>query len=62
MSPEQPGKAGPRVEWHHSYGARLVCADGTKHVLSLYERLALRNGCMTVEDLDRLYNSEPQRG
>ena len=36
--------ARPHVQWNHCDGPLLVCADGTPHWLTLWERMALRAG------------------
>ena len=54
--------ARPHVQWNHCDGPLLVCADGTPHWLTLWERMALRAGLTTLDALDHKHNSEPQRG
>ena len=57
-----PIESKPSITWNHVDGTLLTCRDGTPHWLSLWEKLSLRAGLISLEDLDRKYNSEPQRG
>lgn len=60
MSDIQAGpNARPRVQWNHEDGPLMTCSDGTLHWLTLWERLGLRAGFITLEMLDRQHNSQP---
>lgn len=48
----------PRIE----QGWILVCHDGTRHTLTLIEKLLLRCGLTSIYVLNRKYNSEPRKG
>lgn len=54
--------AQPHIQWNHCDGPLLVCRDGTPHWLTMAERLWLRLGLTTLEQLDAKHNNEPQRG
>lgn len=54
--------AEPHIQWRHVDGPLLVCRDGTPHWLTMAERLWLRLGLTTLEQLDAKHNHEPQRG
>lgn len=51
----------PSIQWNHVDGPLLVCRDGTLHWLTMWERLALKAGCTTIDALDAKHNSEPRR-
>lgn len=57
-----PDDSKPHIQWNHADGPLLVCRDGTPHWLTMAERLWLRLGLTTLEQLDVKYNHEPQRG
>ena len=54
--------AEPHIQWNHVDGPLLVCRDGTPHWLTISERLWIRLGLTTLEQLDAKHNHEPQRG
>jgi len=54
--------AKPYIQWNHIDGALLTCSDGTPHWLTLIERLLVKSGFMSIEQLDNKYNSEPRKG
>lgn len=56
-----PG-AKPHINWKHIDGPLLTCRDGTPHWLTMAERLWLKLGLTTIEQLDAKHNHEPQRG
>ena len=62
MGISYPADAKPRIKWDHVDGPLLTCHDGTPHWLTMWERLLYRAGYLTIEELDRRYNSEPQKG
>ena len=43
-------------------GDTLVCHDGTRHTITLIEKLLLRCGLTSIYVLNRKYNSEPRKG
>ena len=51
-----------RIEWEHVDGPLLICRDGTTHFLTRAERIWLRMGLTSIEELDAKHNKEPQRG
>jgi hypothetical protein len=53
--------AGPHIQWNHIDGPLLCCRDGTLHWLTMAERLWMRLGLTTLEQLDSKHNHEPQR-
>jgi hypothetical protein len=57
-----PTQAAPHVQWNHIDGPLLTCRDGTPHWLTLWERLGLRAGFITLDQLDKQHNSEPTKG
>lgn len=57
-----PQKSEPHIQWNHVDGPRLICRDGTMHWLTRAERLWLRLGLTTIEQLDAKHNREPQKG
>ena len=57
-----PNDSKPHIEWGHVDGPLLICRDGTPHWLTRAERLWLRLGLTTIEQLDAKHNREPQRG
>lgn len=57
----EPG-AEPHIKWKHIDGPLLVCRDGTMHWLTKVERLWMKLGLTTIEQLDAKYNQEPQQG
>lgn len=59
MSVQRGPDAKPTIQWNHVDGPMLICADGTPHWLTMWERLLFRAGFLTLEQLDRQYNSEP---
>lgn len=61
-TPENPIRMAPCIDWEDGEGPLLVCKDGTKHRLTLMERLSVKAGYSTIEQLDKQYNSEPQQG
>lgn len=53
----------PHIQWSHIDGPLLHCRDGSLHWLTLLERLWLRIGITTIDQLDKKYmQSEPQKG
>jgi len=52
----------PRIDWQCKNGALLHCHDGTTHFLTLLEKMLLRIGSTSVEELDRQYNNDDQKG
>ncbi len=47
------------IKWNHVDGPMLVCTDGMVHWLSLLERVWLRAGLTTLEELDAKYRRYP---
>jgi hypothetical protein len=43
------------------YAGVLICKDGTKHSLSLMDKLLLGNGDIDITVLDKIYNSDPSK-
>jgi len=53
----------PSIVWNNVDGAFMTCRDGTLHFLTLLEKLFLKTGITTLDQLDSKYVSdEPQRG
>lgn len=53
----------PEIQWNHVDGPLLRCSDGTLHWLTMHERMMLRFGFTSIEDLNSHYRTDlPQRG
>lgn len=50
------------ISWNHVDGPMFCGKDGYVHWLTLLERLMFRSGLMTIKDLERKYNYDPQKG
>jgi hypothetical protein len=58
-----PEDSKPHIQWNHIDGPLLFCADGSIHWLTLLERLYMRIGILTIEELDLKYRNDiPQKG
>lgn len=62
MGHSYPADAKPHIKWDHVDGPLLTCRDGTPHWLSAWERLLMHSGFLTIDELDRRHNNEPQKG
>lgn len=52
----------PHIQWNHIDGPLLTCTDGIVHWLTLLERMYLKIGIITIEDLDNKYRVDiPQK-
>ena len=52
----------PHIQWNHVDGPVLICHDGSMHWLTMWERMALKFGFITVKSLDKQYNMDDCRG
>ena len=61
---QYPEDSEPHIQWTHIDGPLLICRDGSPHWLTMIERLFVKTGITTIEQLDEKYrhNNEPQRG
>lgn len=60
---QYPKDSKPEIQWNHIDGPLLHCRDGSLHWLTLLERLWLKTGLVTIEQLDEKYcQSHPQKG
>lgn len=57
-----PANTETHIQWDHVDGALLVCRDGTPHWLTNAEKIWLRMGFTSLQQLDEKYNKEPQQG
>jgi hypothetical protein len=58
-----PEDSKPDIQWNHIDGPMLNCTDGSIHWLTLLERLYMKIGILTIEELDRKYRYDiPQKG
>lgn len=62
MTVSRQAGAEPHIKWNHVDGPMLTCRDGSAHWLTMWERFLFRAGFLTLEELDKRYNSEPQKG
>lgn len=58
----EPGTK-PHIQWNHVDGPMLHTSTANCHWLTLWERLMMKAGLMTIEELDakHRYNDEPCR-
>ena len=59
---DYPSGSTSSIQWNHIDGPVFHGKDGYIHWLSLVERLMFRAGMMTIIDLERKYNHDPQKG
>jgi len=61
---QYPEDSEPHIQWTHIDGPLLICRDGSPHWLTMLERLFVKTGITTIEQLDEKYRhrDEPQRG
>jgi len=61
---QYPEDSKPHIQWNHIDGPLLYCRDGSLHWLTMLEKLFVKAGITTIEQLDEKYrhNDEPQRG
>lgn len=58
-----PADSKPDIQWDHIDGPLLHCTDGTIHWLTLLERLYMKIGILSLEQLDHKYRQDmPQKG
>jgi hypothetical protein len=50
------------IDWDHENGAMLQCSDGSIHLLTLWERLAMRASITTIDALDKKYRYDDCKG
>lgn len=57
-----PEDSKSEIQWDHIDGPLFHGKDGCLHWLTLVETLMFRVGLMSISDLERKYNNNPQRG
>ena len=58
-----PEDSTPHIQWDHIDGPLLHCTDGSIHWLTLLEKMYMRIGILTIEELDLKYRRDiPQKG
>ena len=57
---DYPSDTKPSIQWEHVDGPLLICRDGTPHWLTRKERIWLRLGLTTIEQLDAKHNRDPE--
>lgn len=45
----------PHIQWNHVDGPLLTCRTGALHWLTLWERIKMKYGWTTIEELDAKY-------
>jgi len=55
---QYPADSEPHIEWNHIDGPLLYCRNGRIHWLTLLERLGLKLGFYSIEQLDNKHCGE----